>query len=609
MVLNLWPRERVPRAGLAAAGLLGAFAVWTAISLAWAGDDGRGFVEVVRALGYLGLFVLTLIAARRGSAGSWLGGLALGTGIVVLIAVLSRLEPSLIDNGREEIGASLGAARGRLAYPLGYWNAFGGFAAGFIVLALAISISQARRALRCAAVAAIPVAMLGLFLSSSRGGIAAGLVGLVVLFIFARDRLALAAAAFAAGAGGGVLIALASSRDAFVDDLANSAASSQGDTILIFTLFACAAAALIWLVAEPLSRAIRVPSLPVAGAATIVAVVAVAGAIAVDLPLRLDHFNDAPSFVSVDEQGGVAHLSSGAGNGRWQFWEAADDAFGTQPVRGLGAGGYEAYWTEHGALSAPVRNAHSLLLETLAELGLVGGVLLSGFLIVVAVRGIQIAATRDPWAVGALALFGACVAQSMIDWTWELPATFGPAIVAAGLLLGPALAPARSRARSAYGWGLAALIVGFATIWGAGILLLGETKIAESQEAVADGDLAKARKAAEDASTLQPWSSEPKLQLALVNEQAGEFGLARDDVAAAIAEAPGDWRLWVVAARLDVKAGKLADARAALDRVRELNPRAGFLQPEAAPDPTATDPDLPVPTTTDPEAGLPPDGG
>lgn len=169
LVLGLWPRDRVPGVGLAAAGLLGAFAIWTAISLGWASDDGRGYVEVVRALGYLGLFVLTVVAGRRDGAVRWLAGLAIGAGIVVFVAVLSRLEPSLIDNGRAEIGGVLGEARGRLAYPLGYWNAFGGLAALATLLALAISISPVARALRCVAVALTPIAVLALFLSSSRG--------------------------------------------------------------------------------------------------------------------------------------------------------------------------------------------------------------------------------------------------------------------------------------------------------------------------------------------------------------------------------------------------------------------------------------------------------
>ncbi|CAN5553783.1 hypothetical protein BH10ACT11_BH10ACT11_05630 [soil metagenome] len=586
LLFGLWPRDPIPAVALVGAVLLAAFAVWTAISLGWAEDDGRGYLEFVRAVGYLGLFVLTIVAARRGSAGSWLGGMAIGVGVVVAIALLSRLEPSLIDNGRAEVGNAIGEARGRLAYPIGYWNAFGGLAAVATLLPLAISLSPVRRGLRCAGVALMPIAMLAIFLSSSRGAVVALLAGLVVLFVFSRDRIALFASGLAPGIGGGALIVLASSRDAFIDDLANGAANSQGDQMLVFTILACLVTAALWLGFRALADGVKLPALPVTGAVAIVVVVAVAGGVAVDLPQRLDHFNDLPSAADVDAQGGVAHLASGSGSGRWQFWQAAADAFEAHPLRGQGAGSYEAYWTEHGSLVAPIKNAHSLVLETLAELGLVGAALLIGFLLLAAGRGAQLAAGREPWAVAALGVLAVAVTQSMFDWTWELPAAFGPAIVAAGLLLGPSLAPSR-QAKGRWGWGLAAILVGLASIWSAGVLLLSQTKLQESQAAFAGGSLAAARAAAEDASTLQPWSSEPRLQLALIDESAGDIALARAEIQEAIGKAPNQWQLWLVATRLDVKAGRLDQARTDGARLEQLNPRAGFLQEPASAVPEA----------------------
>src|SRR6476661_2877489 len=58
LAVGEWPRARAP---------------WTAISIGWASDNGGAFIEVVRALGYLGLFVLVVIAAPRASARAWLG--------------------------------------------------------------------------------------------------------------------------------------------------------------------------------------------------------------------------------------------------------------------------------------------------------------------------------------------------------------------------------------------------------------------------------------------------------------------------------------------------------------------------------------------------------
>ena len=89
-----WPRSRVPWAAVGAGACLAALAAWTAISIGWASDNGGAFIEVVRVLGYLGLFVLVVIASPRASARAWLGGLGLGLLIVAVIALASRFEPS-----------------------------------------------------------------------------------------------------------------------------------------------------------------------------------------------------------------------------------------------------------------------------------------------------------------------------------------------------------------------------------------------------------------------------------------------------------------------------------------------------------------------------------
>src|SRR6478672_10843743 len=78
LALGAWPRSRVPVAAVWAGACLVGLAAWTAISMSWASDDGGAFVEVVRVMGYLGLFALVVIASPRASARMWLSGLALG---------------------------------------------------------------------------------------------------------------------------------------------------------------------------------------------------------------------------------------------------------------------------------------------------------------------------------------------------------------------------------------------------------------------------------------------------------------------------------------------------------------------------------------------------
>ena len=71
-----------------------------------------------------------------------------------------------------------------------------------------------------------------------------------------------------------------------------------------------------------------------------------------------------------------SHLISSTGSGRWQLWTSAVDEWETKPALGRGAGSYQSWWMEHASLPLFVRDAHSLWLETLAELGVVGLLLL-----------------------------------------------------------------------------------------------------------------------------------------------------------------------------------------------------------------------------------------
>ena len=137
---------------------------------------------------------------------------------------------------------------------------------------------------------------------------------------------------------------------------------------------------------------------------------------------------------------------SSASNGRWQFWQAAIDQFEARPLTGHGAGSYEAWWAQHGSIAYFTRQAHSLYLETLGELGLVGLLLVVGLLGVVGVTAARrraAAAGEDRTTVAALAALALGFAVAVgIDWVWEIPVVAITGILACGLLVGPATARA-----------------------------------------------------------------------------------------------------------------------------------------------------------------------
>jgi tetratricopeptide (TPR) repeat protein len=326
-----------------------------------------------------------------------------------------------------------------------------------------------------------------------------------------------------------------------------------------------------------LARA-RVPKRTALAALGVAGALALAGVAIADPAARWDEFKEPPPTKAERGASGfvVSHLASGGGSGRYQLWESAWAAFRDEPARGIGAGAFEAWWTREGSLYQPVRDAHSLYLETLAELGLLGFVCLLGFMLPPPVAAVRAGTRLGPTGRVALAVLAAAATSAAVDWTWELPAAFVPAVVALGALsvaAGGRSPPASRRPRL-----LAAAIVlcGLACAAGALLSYTSAAELTSSRAAFRDGDPEGALEDARAARAATPWAAEPRLQLALLEERR-DLGAANDNIDEAIERAPDDWRVWLVAARLRTRSGDLAGAVEALSEVRTLNPRAYFL--------------------------------
>ena len=124
-------------------------------------------------------------------------------------------------------------------------------------------------------------------------------------------------------------------------------------------------------------------------------------------------------------------LVNTSSSGRYQFWQSAVRAAETEPLTGIGPGTFEFYWSQDPEGYAFVRDAHSLYIENLAELGWIGfGLIVSLVLATLAIgigRSINAplaARTRIATATAAAAAFAA---GAGLDWIWEiaaLPALF-----------------------------------------------------------------------------------------------------------------------------------------------------------------------------------------
>jgi hypothetical protein len=591
VAVRLWPLRPLPMAGIAAIGLTAALALVTAASMFWSSSAEDAFTEFNRVVLYLGVLVLVSICTTRRSAAQWCDGVAAAIAVVGVIALVSRFFPSVFP--ARALSAFLPASATRLSFPVGYWNGLGIFEGLGIPLLLRSAMLARSVVARSAAVGAIPIVGSTIYLTSSRGG-AATLAAATAAFLVATPTRARAVGALLTGAvGAGGAIAVLHARNAIVNGpLGTATAVSQGHAAALqIALIAVATGGVYAAASTVLSGRVRVSRK--AGWASIVVVVAGAAAACVAAhPVRLfDEFKQPPGKVDTSSGGFVqAHLLSGNGTGRWQFWQTALREFESAPIGGHGAGSYEAWWAQHGSISYFVIDAHSLYLETMGELGIVG------FLIVVAVvvLGIATAARRavrargpDRTTIGALlGVFVGYALGAGIDWMWELSIVSIVAFVSLGLIAGPAsdtrpaaqlVRPKDSRRRWSHrlvSFGLASLVVGWLLICAQAIPLISQLKIQDSQAASRRGDGWSAISNALAAHSVQPWAYSPYVQLALVTEEFGNVSAASRYIHDAIARDRDNWRLWLIDARIQTKLGHIQRAVTSLSRAKALNPRS-----------------------------------
>src|SRR5918997_6351660 len=125
-----------------------------------------------------------------------------------------------------------------------------------------------------------------------------------------------------------------------------------------------------------------------------------------------------------------ARLSSVDSN-RYHYWEEAGSTFAEHPLAGIGSGGFQVEWLKVYERFDASGDAHSLYLETAAELGVVGVAFLLLF-----VGGIATALLRlyriEPGAASGLAAgLAAWSFHAGLDWDWEMPAVTLPALLLA----------------------------------------------------------------------------------------------------------------------------------------------------------------------------------
>jgi O-antigen ligase len=549
--------------------LLGALTCWIGLSIAWSVVPAQSVLELERTIVPLAGVTAVLVLARREHV-QRLFCLLLGSiATVSTYSLATRLFP-------DRLGSFDAIAGYRLSDPLGYWNTLGVFAAMGILLAVGVVADAKSRWARAAASAALVVLTVTLYFTYSRGAWLALALGFGVLVAATPRRLWTLLSAVAAGVPAAIAVLVASRSYPLTHQgvaIGRTAADGHrlAEVILVLAAFGVGLA----LVLELAQRQVALPRgvrRAIGGALLVFAVVVCLAvlvreggpvtatrhtwhAFSADPPATGPSLND--------------RLFNFSGSWRVNLWRAARDLYVEHPETGSGAGTFERYWQTRDEAAVKVRDAHSLYLETLAELGPVGLALLVALLLVP--EGAAVAVRRHAMLPAALAAYAAFLIHAGVDWDWELSGVTLTALLVGSL----AVISLRNRSLRVIGGNVrvvacaAVLLASMAMI----LAYLGNGALDRAQTAVTEKSYTDAVDEANRARRLMPWSPWPLIARGDAQLAAGDAIGAAASYRHAVSVDSGEWRAWLglaIATRGAARAAALAHARRLYPKSAEI---------------------------------------
>jgi hypothetical protein len=408
--------------------LAGGLLAWTIASGLWSAHAAQSVLDARRTLCYAAV-LLALVALMRPGAER---AIAVATYVAIAFVVAYALGRYLLG------GRVLTEFEGYLlSDPVGYANGIGILAALGMLLGVGLGSRAAKPLGRAAAAATIPMLALALELTSSRASWLALVIGLGAALVLEEAPVGYLRFALAAAVPSALLVVLGRE-----SGLAHAVTPRVAGWEVALAAIGCVVVAgLAAARLEPSGSTSR--RLP--GWALVAAAVAAAAIVL-----------------------GVA-VVYGTTEPRATYYSVAwHDEYAAHPLLGTGAGTFALYWARSGHVASRggALDAHSLYLETLAELGPIGLALLLATLLYP--LGAAIAGRRSPSVPAAASAYVAFLVHAGLDWDWELPV-----VVVAGLCCGAAVVastvprgrPLRGAARAAVL--VAALVLGAFAIAGA----------------------------------------------------------------------------------------------------------------------------------------------
>jgi tetratricopeptide (TPR) repeat protein len=563
LVVALVRDHGLGRLDLAFLGGLIAFGGWTAASALWSQSVPSTVDEAYRVLAYVGAALLCMLVIERRTVPHAVGGVLTAIAVLGTYALATRLLPDRIG----EFSSSAGDYR--LSEPVTYWNGLGLFLVVGIVLALGFTARGAALWTRALAAAALPVLASAVYFTFSRGAWVALGVGMVAALAVDPRRLQLLASWLAVAPFSLAAVWLASGADGLtVVDSTLAQAAHDGHSLILPIVALASGSALVAVGIAAAERGLDIgrTARVTFASALVVAIVALGSAafFTWGSPVAIadrawDDFRSPSNTTDGDLGRRLLDLSA---TGRIEHWRVAWDEAKANPVIGSSAGTYWQVWAENRPSGVDVRDAHSLYLETLAELGLVGLALLGLSLLVPIVGGVR--ARMTPIVSAGLGGNVAWLAHTAIDWDWELiGVTLAPLVV--GVALIAAARPVHAIA-AAHGWLLPAAAAMLTVPALAGVLAY--APLGSAREALDQLHLDEAAEDARAARRAAPWASAPWEILGDVAAQQGQLSEARRAYREAVQRDGSSWELWYALAAISTG----NEQRVALARAIELNP-------------------------------------
>ncbi len=460
------PRAALSGPALLALGSLAALTLWTGLSSHWSSTPDVAVDDFQRDLLYLGLFGLGLVTVGSGRHSRHLvwGILAVAVAIIVA-ALLGRIYPDGPPDAVER------AAQYRLGGPLRYWNALGALGAITVVLGVGLAGDvRSHPVLRGLAATATVLAGVAGYLTFSRGAWLAFIAGGLVLIAVAPRRIALLVSLAVCGSALALVLARLGHLDALTGDPSlGDGRMAQGRSFGPLLALAALGAgvvqgAIAWV--RPHPEAVERLSFlgrRLAAAAAVLAVMT-AGVLYLQHAGRAEgeaaaQLTSADGWVSRQwrdfmspgtfSETGSQRLTTTKGT-RSDLFRVAIDGFEDHPLRGDGSGGFEVRFAHDRRVDETVRDAHSVYLETLGELGIVGALALVGLFgalawaaTVARLRPRALSRSQSAPVAAALTVWAVHCA---VDWDWQMAALTGLALVLAAALM-PTGVSSRRRVR------------------------------------------------------------------------------------------------------------------------------------------------------------------